>query len=260
MNSSHSSRLALSAVLLALVLAAPAAAISTSGTAPSEAAVGSTVDVTYTLEEPLYENYDEWTLAGETDLESVTWTVTTYGVGDDELKQTSYTGQSFTNPISKSAGVAKVTVRVQGTVPTWSNWSYDPAQSLTVASFEETQEGGSTRTFLTSTTRPHTEASQAARTAIEDARATIDQASGAGADVSEAESLLSNAVSAYDAGNFGNAQDLAEDAASAAESARQSSQLMSTLVLVGGGVVVLAVIVGGVYWYLSNRETYDKLG
>jgi len=260
MNSSHSSKLALAAVLLALVVAGPAAAISTSGAAPSDAAVGSTMDVTYTLEEPLYENYNEWTLAGETGLESVTWTVTTYGVGDDEIEQTSYTGQSFTNPVSKAAGVAKVTVRVQGTVPTWSNWSYDPSQSLTVASFEETQEGGSTETILTSTSRPYTEESQAARTAIEDAQATIDAAAGAGTDVSEAESLLSNAVSAYDAGNFGNAQDLADDAGSAAESAQQSSQLTSTLMLVGGGVVVLAVIVGGVYWYLSNRETYDKLG
>lgn len=260
MNSSHSSRLALAALVLALVVAAPAAAISTSGEAPSDAAVGSTVDVTYTLEEPLYENYDEWTLAGETGLESVTWTVTTYGVGDDEIEQASYTGQSFTHPVSKAAGVAKVTVRVQGTVPTWSNWTYDPAQSLTVASFEETQEGGSSSTLMSSTTRPYTEESQAARTAIEDASATIDEASSAGVDVSEAESRLSNAVSAYDAGNFGNAQDLAADAASAAESAQQSSQLTSTLMLVGGGVVVLAVIVGGIYWYLSNRETYDKLG
>ncbi|MFW6384456.1 MAG: hypothetical protein ACOCZC_03565 [Halodesulfurarchaeum sp.] len=260
MNWSHSSRVALLAVLLAVVLAGPAAAISTSGQAPSDAEVGSTVDVTYTLEDSLYENYDEWTLAGETGLESVTWTVTTYGVGDDEIEQSSYTGESFTHPVSEPDGVARVEVRVQGTVPSWSNWSYDPAESLTVANFEETQDGGSSETILSSTTRPYTEESQAARTAIEEAQSTIEEAAGAGADVSEAENLLSNAESAYDGGNFGNSQDLAEEAGESAQSAQQSSQQMDTLLLIGGAIVLLAVIAGAGYWYLSNRETYDKLG
>lgn len=260
MNLSPYSKLALVALLLAVVAAGPAAAVSVSGDAvPAEAEVGSTVDVTYTVDE-LYTNYDQWSLAGETELESVTWTVTTYDLSDSQITREEYTGQTFSHGIAKSEDVAEVTVRVQGTVPEWTNWSYDPAQSLLLASFTETQNGGSETTLQESELRPFTEDSQAARTAIEDAQATIDEASSAGVDVSEAEARLSNAISAYDASNFDNAQDLAENAQNEASSAQQSSQRTSTLLIIGGVILVLAVLAGLVYWYLSNRETYDKLG
>jgi hypothetical protein len=260
MSSNRSSKLLLAGLVLALVAAGPAAAVSVSGgSAPSEAAVGSGVDVTYTLEE-LYTNYDEWSLEGETGLTSVTWTVTTYDLSGSQQERYEYTGQSFAHAVSKDDDVAEVTVRVQGTVPEWSDWSYDPAQSLTVAAFDETKQGGTETNVTSSATRPYTEASQSARTAIAEAQSSIEAASGAGADVTEAENLLSNAISAYDAGNFGNAQDLAENAAASAQSAQQSSQRTSTLMLLGGAVLVLALLGGIAYWYLSNRETYDKLG
>ncbi|MFB6110080.1 MAG: hypothetical protein ABEJ60_04310 [Halodesulfurarchaeum sp.] len=260
MSSNRSSRLVVAALLLAVVAAGPAAAVTvSSGTVPPAAEVGSSVDVTYTFTD-LYTSYDRWTLTGETELTSVTWTVTTKGVGGEVIEQVSFTGHSFSYTIAKSAGVATVTVRVQGTVPEWSHWSYQPPQSLTIASFDETQSGGAVTNLTTSTTRPYTEASQAARTAIEEAQAAIDAAVAAGADVSEAKSLISNAISAYNAGNFQNAQDLAQDAKSSALAAKQSSQRTRTLMLIGGAVVVLALIGGAVYWYLSNRDTYDKLG
>jgi hypothetical protein len=226
---------------------------------PTDAEVGSTVDVTVTVED-LYTNYSTWTLTGQTDLESVTWTVTTYHVDGTQLDRQEYTGESFGHGISTEDDVAEVTVRIQGTVPEWSNWSYDPAQSLVLAAFAETQQGGSETTLHTAELRPYTEDSQAARTAIDDASDAIDDASEAGVDASEAESLLENAISAYDAGNFGNAQDLAEDAQNQAEAAQRSSQRTSTLLLIGGAVLVLAILAGLGYWYLQNRQTYDKLG
>ncbi|MDZ7849799.1 MAG: hypothetical protein U5K70_02940 [Halodesulfurarchaeum sp.] len=215
--------------------------------------------MTYTFEE-LYTNYDQWSLTGETELESVTWTVTTYDVGDTQLNQQQYNAQSFSHQIAKSDDVAEVTVRLQGTVPEWGDWSYEPAQSLTLADFSESQEGGTENALQSSEIRPYTADSQAARTAIEDAEAAIDDAESAGVNVEEAISRLDNAISAYDNGNFENAQDLAEDSLNAAESAQQSSQRTSMLLMIGGAIVVLAILAGLVYWYLSNRETYDKLG
>jgi hypothetical protein len=259
MNSSHCSRLALIALVLVVVAAGPATAVSVSGDSPAEAQVGSSVDATYTLED-LYANYSTWTLTGETDLEAVTWTVTTYQVDGTQLDRQEYTGQSFDHGISTEDDVAEVTVRIQGTVPEWSNWSYDPAQSLDLVAFAETQQGGSETPLRTAELRPYSEDSQAARSAIEAASGAIDDASEAGVDVSEAQSLLENAISAYDAGNFGNAQDLAEDAQNEAEAARQSSQRTSTLLMIGGAVLVLAILAGLGYWYLQNRQTYDKLG
>jgi hypothetical protein len=260
MNSSHYSKLALVAVLLAVVAAGPAAAVSVSGEdIPTDAEVGSSVDVSYTVEE-LYTNYDQWQLEGETELKSVTWTVTTRDLSGSQIDQQEYNGQSFSHSIAKSDDVAEVTVRLQGTVPTWDNWSYDPPQSMTLANFSESQEGGAENTLQTSDFRPYTADSQAARTAIDDAQAAIDDAAAAGVNVDEASSLLDNAISAYNAGNFENAQDLAGNAQEAAESAQQSSQQTSMLLLIGGAVVVIALIAGLGYWYLSNRETYDKLG
>jgi hypothetical protein len=260
MNSSHFSKLAIVAVLLAVVAAGTAGAVSvTAGDAPADAEVGSTVDVTYTVES-LYTNYDQWNLAGETQLESVTWTVTTYDVGETQIDQQQYNAQSFSHTIAKSEGVAEVTVRLQGTVPEWTEWSYQPPQSLTLVDFSESQAGGTENALTNATIRPYTADSQAARDAIDEASATIEDAAADGVTVEEAEDRLENAISAYDAGNFGNAQDLADDALNAAESARQSSQRTSTLLMLGGAIVVLLVLAGLGYWYLSNRETYDKLG
>ncbi|WP_070365779.1 DUF4398 domain-containing protein [Halodesulfurarchaeum formicicum] len=260
MNSSHYSKLAIAAVLLAVVAAGPAAAVSVSdATAPDTVEVGSTVDVTYTVED-LYTNYNEWNLEGATELESVTWTVTTYDLSDSQLDKQQYNGQEFSHTLDKEGDVAMVEVRVQGTVPEWSNWSYEPAQSITLADFTESQSGGAENDLLTSTARPYTESSQAARTALDDATAAIQDAEDAGVDVTEATDRLDNARSAFNSGNFENAQDLAGDAQASAESAQQQSQRTSTLLMIGGVVVVLAILAGVGYWYLSNRETYDKLG
>ena len=247
-------------LLVFLAAVAPAAAVSVSGEdVPEAVEVGEPQDVTYTITD-LYSNYDTWTLEGHTDLEHVTWTVTTYDVGGAQIDQTEYNGQNVSHTISKDDDVAEVTVRLQGTPPEWTEWSYDPAQTLTLASFQETQQGGASSTLQTDEARPYTEASQAARDSIASATASIEDASASGANTEEAQSLLENAVSAYDNGNFENAQSLAEQAQNRAEGAQQSTQQTTTLLMVGGGVVVLLLIAGLVYWYLNQRETYDKLG
>jgi len=261
MNWSRSSRLALVLVALLLVAVVPAAGGSFSGDAsPAEVEIGEKQDVTYTLEEDLYENYDQWVLQGETELESVTWTVKTFDVGGDELNEETYSGQSFEHDIAKADGVSSVTVRVEGTVPTVTEWSYDPPQKLTVASFSESQEGGTSNDIGTFDARPYTEDSQSARTAIDDAKEAIEQAENAGASTDDAATSVANAISAYDNGNFANAVDLANQAQTSAENSAQSAQRTDLLLLVGGVLVVLALVAGGIYWYLQQRETYDRLG
>ncbi|GGL27413.1 hypothetical protein GCM10009037_08740 [Halarchaeum grantii] len=260
MNSSRYSSLALAALLALSVLAVPAGAVSVDGTAPPSAQVGSQQTATYTFTD-LYEEYDTWTLRGSTELTQVTWTVTLYDQTGAKIAQHSPTGQSFEQQVQASEDVNKVTVRVEGTVPAVEEYSYEPAQQLTVAEFTQAQQGGSASMIGEAhTTRPYTESSQEARTAIEDAQSAIESAQSAGASVSEATSLVENAISAYNAGNFENAISLASQAEQQAESAASSAQTQRWLFIGAGVVVALLVIGGGVWWYLRQRDTYDRLG
>ncbi|UWG48841.1 putative membrane protein [Halanaeroarchaeum sp. HSR-CO] len=260
MNWSRSSSTALVLVALLVVSVAPAAAVSVSDEAsPSAVEVGEQQDVTYTVSD-LYTDYDRWQLSGETELTDVTWTVTTYDQTDAKIEQQQYNSPSFDHEIAADEDVSAVEVRLQGTTPSWSEWQYDPAQNLTLATFAQAQEGGSSSEVATYTARPYTADSQSARTAIDDAKAAIDDAESAGANPDEAESLLNNAISAYENGNFENAGDLASQAQNSANSAAQSANRTDLLLMAGGVVVLLALVAGGIYWYLQQRETYDRLG
>jgi hypothetical protein len=260
MNWSRSSSTTLVLVALLLVAVVPAAGVSVSGDAtPSTVEVGAQQDVTYEVTD-LYTDYDQWTLSGETELTAVTWTVTTYDQTGAKIDQQQYNAQSFEHTIAASDDVSSVDVRLQGTTPTWSNWSYDPAQQLTVASFTQSQSGGASTPIDSFSARPYTEDSQAARSAIDAANAAIDDAAGTGAGTSEAQSLVDNAVSAYENGNFQNTEDIAGKAQSKANDAAQSAQQTDLLLMAGGAIVVIALVIGGIYWYLQQRETYDRLG
>lgn len=260
MNSNRYSNLALAFLLVAVVAVAPVAAVSV-----SDADVPSTIEVdekqdavTYTITDPFSE-FEEWTLAGETELEQVSWQVTTYNNAGNQIDEKTFTSQSFEYPLQAQDGVVRVEVRLVGTTPEVSNWSYAPPQKITYATLNQ-QVGDSTSELTTDAARPYTQESQSARTAIDEAQTAIQDASEAGADTAEAESLLESAISAYDNANFENAEKLAGDARESAQSAQQSTQQTNTLLMVGAGVVVVLVLAGIGYWYLQQRETYDKLG
>lgn len=260
MNWNHCSRAALLAALLVLASAAPVAAVSVSADdAPTTAEVGSSVDVTFTFTE-LYTDYDTWTLQGQSDLSQVTWTVTTYDQTGAKIDQQNYNNQSFGHQISAANDVNEVTVRLQATVPEVSNWSYASPQEFRLAAFTQAQEGGASTMLKSYDVRPYTQASQDARTAIENAQTAIDDAQATGADVSNANSDLQDAIEFYNTGNFEQAVQNANEAAEKANAAAASSQQTDLLIKVGIGVVVLLIIGGGIYWYLQQRTTYDKLG
>ncbi|WP_435100119.1 hypothetical protein [Halarchaeum sp. P4] len=260
MNLSRCSKLALAALLVLSALAVPVGAVSVDGNTPPSAQVGSQQTATYTFTN-LYEQYDTWTLQGSTELTQVTWTVTLYDQTGAKIAQRSPTGQSFEQQIQASEDVNKVTVRVEGTVPQVSEYSFDPPQQITFAKFMQAQQGGSSAVIgQPRMTRPYTEDSQQARNAIEAAQRAIENAQGAGADVSEEEARLQNAISAYNAGNFQNAVSIASQVEKDAQSAASSAKTQRWL-FVGAGVVVALVVIGGVvWWYLNQRDSYDRLG
>jgi len=259
-----SSALVVAALLLVAVVPAAAAVPTVSGDAPQKAQVNDSVDQTYTLNN-LFEEYNEWTLSGETDLTAVTWTVTTYDNTGQQIDKETYTGTSFSHHLLASDGAVKTTVRLQATVPEVpdSKWSYDPAQQYTVAAFSQAQEGGSSTELASYATQPFTDKSQQAQSAIGTAQQAIADAEDAGADVSEAQTSLDNAISAYENANFDLASNLASEAEEKANNAKQSkeSSQQTTQLLIYGvvGLVVLLVVAGGALYFLRNRDSHDKL-
>lgn len=261
MNSSRCSKLAAVLVVLLVAATVPAAAVSISGDAPESAEVGEQQTTTFTMTDP-FEEYEEWTLQASTELSEVTWTVTTFDNAGNQVDQETLNGQQMSYDLNADTGVVRVEVKLVGTTPSTStfDWTYDPPQRFTYADFVQAQEGGASNTLATYDTRPYTSASQEARTAITDAEQAIEDARNAGADVGDAESDLEDAKRFYNNGDFESATSNAEDATNAADSAASSARQTDLMIKVGAGIVVLLVLLGGVYWYLQQRESHDKLG
>lgn len=264
----HSSRsgAVLALVVLLIAAVAPAAAIAaTAEGVPGEAAVGEEVTATITITEPFKNpSLEQWTLSGETEMGNVTWTVTVFDQTGAKVGQESYDGTNFTHSdISADSGVSEIQVRVVGNVPAVETFTYDPKETFQVAALQQVREGGtsneigawSAHHYTTGSAEP---GSKEAREAIESAESAIAATS---ADTTEAEGILDNAVSAYEAGNFGNAVDLANQAEEKASSAEKSSERTQLIIYAAGGLIGLLVLLGGGYFvYQSQQDDYDKLG
>jgi hypothetical protein len=256
-----------SSLLLALVLvaslAAPAAAVSVAETdVPAEAEVGTQVEATVTLTE-LYRNptLEQWELRGETELRDVTWSISYVDQTGATVDREEFDGQNFTSStISADDGTAEVRVRVTGTAPPVDSFSYDPEQTFVVASLTQAREGGNANAIDTWESHHFTAESDRARDALDEAAAGIETAEGSGAGVAEAENTFAQAVDAYESENFDLTVELANEAASQADSARQSQQTVTLALWAGGGVVVLALLAGGVLYWRSQQDTHDPLG
>jgi hypothetical protein len=259
-NLNRCSRVAVAAVLLLAALAVPAAAVSVGDdSVPAEAAVGTQVEATVSLTE-LYRSpqLESWELTGQTDLTDVTWTVVYYDQTGSKVDQSSYSGQNFSGAaVAAADGVSDVEVRITGTVPPVDEFTYEPQQAFTFAELTQTREGGASNTIETSETNHYTSESQRARTELDEAAAAIESAS---ADTSDAEKSFNQAVNAYEGEEFDLAVELANQATEQANSAEQSRQTRQTLIYAAVGIVVVALLVGGVLYWRSQQETYDKLG
>lgn len=258
-NWSRCFKLALVCLLVASA-AVPAAGVSTTdGEMPDEAEVGTQVNASVTLTDLYKEpSLESWTLAGETELADVTWTVTYYDQTGSKVDQEAFDGQAFDGAeIAAADGVSEVRVKVTGTVPEVEAYSYDPAQTVTLVSLTQTRSGGSSNDLAAREIHHYTEESAAARTALDGAAAAI--ASVDGANTEEAETTLDNAVSAFENGNFELATSLAGEAESGANAAEQSTETRRFIIYAVGGLVALGTLVGGVFWYRSRQSTHDKL-
>ena len=264
----HSSRsgVVLAFVVLLVAAATPAAAVAaTAEGVPGETAVGDEVTSTFTITEPFKNpSLEQWTLYGQTEMGNVTWTVTLYDQTGSKVGQQSYDGANFTHEgISADSGVSEIRVRVVGTTPSIEQFTYQPKEEFVVATLQQVREGGTSNEIGSWSAHHYTAGtasepgSREARQAIQSAEAAI---AGTNADTSEAEAVLDNAVSAYEAGNFGNAVDLANQAENNAKKARKSSERNELLIYGAGGLIGLLVLVGGGYFvYQSRQDDYDKL-
>ncbi|WP_435147582.1 hypothetical protein [Halobaculum sp. P14] len=260
-NLSHSSKLLAALAMFALLTAAvaPAAAVSVASTdAPDTGEVGTQVTATVTLD-ALYKDpsLEQWQLAGSTGLNNVTWTVTWYDQTGAKVNQQSFDGGNFSGAtVSAAENHAEVQVKVTGTVPAIEQFSYEPQQQFLLVELQQTRSGGTSNEILSRTATHYTEDSREARQALDAAAAAIDAAGNA----PEASKTFDNAVSAYNAGNFDNAIDLANTAEKQAKQA-QSAQQRNRLIMYGvAALVVVALVVGGVLYWRSQQDSYDKLG
>jgi hypothetical protein len=262
-NWNHSSRVVLAAVVVLLVAAVPAAAVSITGEdVPEEAQVGTQVSATVTLDE-LYRNpqSEAWQLSGATELTDVSWTVVFYDQTGSQVDLVEPTGQTFSGvDVAADTGTADVEVRITGTVPEIDTYSYDPAQEFTTMELTRGQSGGASNTIDTWQSHHYTERSRSARQAIDEAGTAIEDARSAGANPSDAQANYEDAVAAYDDGSFDVATSLANRAADQANQAQESSQTQRTIIYAVGGLVVLALIVGGVFYWRSQQGPEDPLG
>jgi len=245
--------------LLAVAGTGSAFTVSTDGDVTNESAVGDEVSVTYVIDDPFTDAPDTWTLAGETELENVSWTVTVLRAGDpvDGVDPQTYGGQSFTQELDIDNNGDEVRVELVGDTPAIENYTYEPEERYTVASLTRVT-GNNENEFRNDTAHHYTNESREARQAINTSQQAVANAPG---DNSGAQSDIDRAISAYEAENFDNAISLAEDAEKQAQQAQQSQQTTQTLLYAVGAVVLLLLLGGGGYYFYSQsqEDDYSKL-
>ncbi|WP_195837567.1 hypothetical protein [Halorhabdus sp. CBA1104] len=243
--------LAVLVLTFAAVGAVTAASVQTD--TPDEAQVGEEITVSATITN-VYETSDQWRLNGTTALTNVTgWTVTKVTPSGEE-NTTQFDGATdFEVAISGEENLKHVNVTITGDVPPVEAYSYDPPQSFTAAQFDRVQ-GNNVNEIRTISVHHYTPDSQSARQLIDEADQAVNDSSS-----DDARSDLDSAISAYENENFPNAENLSQSAIDAAESAEQSAQTTQLILYGAGGLVVLVLVGGGIYYWRSQQESYDKL-
>lgn len=251
MKSSKLVAVAVAVLLFGTLFAGTTAAVQSSPQDLSEESeVGTDIETTFEITE-LFDEFESWTLAAETELGNATWTVRQYDQAGSEISRNEINGQNATQTVNIEDGTATVEVRVTGTTPEISELSYDPPQEFVVASFTQEREGGSNNDIATHEIHYYTQESKEAREAIDGARTAVE-----GSDSDEAQSSLDSAISSYENGNFENAIDLAERA----ESEASQSQFRRNAMIGGGAlIVVLLVAFGGYRLYKSRQKGPSRL-
>jgi hypothetical protein len=234
------------AVLLlgTLFVGSAAAQQSTPQSLPEDSEVGTDVEASFEITE-LFDEYESWTLAAETELENATWTIRQYDQAGSEIAREDLDGRNVSQPISIEDGTASVEVSVTGTTPEIETLSYEPPHRFVAAAFTLEREGGTSEEIAVHESHHYTEDSAAARDAIDSASEAVAESGS-----NEAQSSLDSAISAYESGNFENAIDLAERAESEASQSRTTRNVLLGV----GALVVVVLLAGGGYWLYRSRQ------
>jgi len=263
MSWTHSSEFVTVGVLLAVVLAAAGAGAALSfgdESVPAEAEAGTETTYTVTMTEPFTaENTDlpeEWTLQATTEFDDAEITITSQNVADDTVDQTSVENDTTNLTIRQADGVNRVVIEVSGTVPDIAEYNYDDRSVENFTALELTRvEGGSAFTIADGEAQwdihRFTADSKEARQAIDNASDAVGDSEDSGA-----QDRLDEAISFYNNDEFDNAVTAAEDAEDTADS---DSNLSQILLLVGGVIVVAALLGGGIYLWQSRGQDTSKL-
>ncbi len=220
----------------------------------SQAEIGSDVTVE-TMVTELYitdtGSIDVWTLRGESLLERVTWTVTEINAADRPIEGSKkvYAGKVFEQGVSLDDSIVKIKVEVSGTVPEVSDWQYEPEHKVLIMELSQVRLGGTSEVIGAIEVLPYNLESKAARESIDKANAVVN-----GVDDGEAKQKIENAISAYNAGNFANARDLAGQAEENAIETEDNRERKGLILKIVGFVIAVALIGGMIVWHQSTRH------
>ncbi|MFB6087803.1 MAG: hypothetical protein ABEJ85_04720 [Haloarculaceae archaeon] len=243
-------------VLFTVSLAAVGGAVAMSVTAdgvPQESRVGESVNATITIEDPFVNQPDQWTLQGSTELRNVSWQVTILQQGETVADKT-YGKQQFSQQLDAKNGGDTIRIHIQGDTPPIENFTFRPNETYTLFDLDK-KVGNNVEDINASSVHHYTNKSKSARNAILEAKRTINETN-AGQD---ARNLLNSSISSYNSGNFPNAKKLANEAQKKARQAEQSAQQTQMLLYGAIGIVVVALVAGGIYYWRSQQDEYGKL-
>lgn len=220
----------------------------------SQAEIGSDVTVETMVTELYITNtgsIDVWTLRGESLLKSVTWTVTEINAADRPIEGSKkvYAGKVFEQGVSLDDSILKIKVEVSGTIPEVSEWKYEPEYKVLVMELSQVRLGGTSEVIGVIEVSPYNLESKAARENIDKANVVVK-----GVDDGEAKQTIENAISAYNAGNFDNAGDLARQAEENALAVEDGRERKGLIVKIVGFVIAVALIGGTIVWHRSTRH------
>jgi len=244
MSWTHYSKIIGIGVLLAVALGAAGTAAAVTfddSSVPDEVEVGQQETITVTVSDPFEERPPGWTLQAETELEDATITMTAE-TPTDSFRETG--GQSAEITLDDSS-ITEIEIEVSGEVPIVEQYSYENPEQEEISVLSVSDSG----VFLEEwSVHRYTEASQAARQAIDEASE----------QVGEDNDALTTAISLYNAGDSSHGQ--AQSEAEAITSDAQSDEQTQTFLMIGGGAIVLLLLVGGgVYYYKQQQKPTNKL-
>lgn len=237
MNWTHSSKVIVLAVLLAVSLGAAGTATAfdfdDSGV-DDEMEVGQQQTATVVMEEPFAERNPGWTVSVDSEFEDAGVTIT----AETPTETIQESGEGEASLTLDNEAIDQVEIEVTGTVPEIEQYSYENPEEEEFAAVRVSD--ADSGVIDTSDVKRYTEESQQARDRIDEAAEIAD----------EDDDNLQSAIQLYDSGSFEQATTEADSIIDSEESSEQTQ----TMLFVGAGVVVLLLLIGGGYYVYSQRS------